>query len=246
MYPIIGKDTLLTTRWRTAWLMVAVLVLSLLIWKLWTPLSDLVMNVGRLREWILSFGSLAPLALIALSAAQIVVAPIPGYLIQVVGGYLFGAGWGTLYSTIGMILGGGIAFQLGRVFGRPLLYRLFPADELRRWEHLTHVDSPFTWFILMLLPVGDILYPLAGLTDIPMLHLLLVALLARWPTVVLASLIGAQVTTIPRQTGFFLAGLLLILALVVYRYRATLQAGISRWTKQLLARYHLIPKGDKE
>jgi len=230
------------TRWRTAWLVMAVLILSLLMWRLWTPLGSLVTNVGRLREWILSFGALAPVALIALSAAQIVVAPIPGYLIQVVGGYLFGVGWGTLYSTIGMIVGAGIAFQVGRLFGRPLLYRLFPADELHRWEYLTRVDSPFTWFILMLLPVGDILYPLAGLTTIPMLHLLLVALLARWPTVVLASLIGAQVTTIPRQTAFFLAGLLLILALVGYRYRATLHTGISRWTRKLLSRHLLVPK----
>ena len=50
-----------------------------------------------LREW----GMLAPVIFIGLQAVQVIIAPIPGDLTGILGGYLFGEWGGILYSTIG-------------------------------------------------------------------------------------------------------------------------------------------------
>ena len=56
-----------------------------------------------LREW----GVVAPVIFIGLQALQVVVvvAPIPGEVTGILGGYLFGEWLGFLHSTIGLTLG---------------------------------------------------------------------------------------------------------------------------------------------
>ncbi len=72
-----------------------------------------------LREW----GVLAPVIFIGLQALQVIIAPIPGELTGILGGYLFGQWGGLLYSTIGLTLGSVGAFAvdgLARVTFRSL------------------------------------------------------------------------------------------------------------------------------
>ena len=72
-----------------------------------------------LREW----GVLAPVIFMGLQALQVIIAPIPGELTGILGGYLFGQWVGLLYSTIGLTLGSVGAFAvdgLARVTFRSL------------------------------------------------------------------------------------------------------------------------------
>lgn len=157
----------------------------------------LLSDAGRIREAILSLGAWAPLGLIALSAIQIVFAPIPGYLVQVVGGYLFGPWLGGVYGVIGMLIGAATAFLLTRHFGVPLLERLVPARLLQGWLQLRAVNSMAGWFLVLLLPIGDFCYFLAGLSSLSLVRMLLGTLLIRGPTVFVASFVGSQVTAVP-------------------------------------------------
>jgi len=66
-----------------------------------------------LRQW----GILAPVVFIALQALQVIIAPIPGEVTSILGGYLFGEWVGLLYSIIGLTLGSVAAFGVGRWLG---------------------------------------------------------------------------------------------------------------------------------
>src|SRR5262245_56441706 len=66
-----------------------------------------------LREW----GILAPIIFMGMQALQVIVAPIPGELTGILGGYLFGEWVGLLYSTVGLTLGSLAAFGVGRWVG---------------------------------------------------------------------------------------------------------------------------------
>src|SRR3989441_11629854 len=66
-----------------------------------------------LREW----GILAPVIFIALQALQVVIAPIPGEVTGILGGFLFGEWLGLIYSAIGLNPGAGAAFGVGRWLG---------------------------------------------------------------------------------------------------------------------------------
>jgi uncharacterized membrane protein YdjX (TVP38/TMEM64 family) len=63
-----------------------------------------------LREW----GILALVIFIALQALQVIIAPIPGDVTGILGGYLFGEWLGFIYSTLGLTVGSVAAFGVGR------------------------------------------------------------------------------------------------------------------------------------
>jgi SNARE associated Golgi protein len=66
-----------------------------------------------LRQW----GILAPVIFIALQALQVIIAPIPGEVTGILGGYLFGEWLGLIYSTVGLTVGSVAAFGVGRWLG---------------------------------------------------------------------------------------------------------------------------------
>jgi uncharacterized membrane protein YdjX (TVP38/TMEM64 family) len=153
-------------------------------------------------------GPLGPAAFFMLNVVQIVVAPVPGYPVQVLGGVLFGVVAGSLYTVAGMVAGGTLAAWLGRRLGRPWLEKRLGAATLAHWSAVAHIDSFWTWWLLLLIPIGDIPYFFAGLSKIPLPRLALVILTSRGPFTVLIVWFGDRVV------GLSLAWLALTMALV--------------------------------
>ncbi len=87
-----------------------------------TRLTDYlsIANLGALRDWIDGFGAAAPIVFIAVYIVA-VVAFLPAAPLTLLGGLLFGAGWGTLWTWIGAILGSTVAFLVGRYATRGLV-----------------------------------------------------------------------------------------------------------------------------
>jgi len=92
-----------------------------------------------LREW----GVLAPVIFIGLQALQVIVAPIPGELTGILGGYLFGQWPGLLYSTIGLALGSVAAFAVGRWLGARYVQKLVSPHIWRKMASLSRRRAPF-------------------------------------------------------------------------------------------------------
>ena len=150
-----------------------------------------------MRAWLEPLGLLAPLVFFTLNVIQIVVAPIPGYPVQVLGGILFGPIAGSIYTVGGMTAGGTLAAWLGRRLGRPWLEGRVGAEEMERWEEMAHLDSFWTWWIILLIPLGDVPYFFAGLSRIRLLTFALAILTSRGPFTVLIVLMGDQVLDLP-------------------------------------------------
>lgn len=151
----------------------------------------------RVRAVVAEAGIWAPVVYILLQAAQIVFAPIPGQFVTLASGRLFGPVWGFIYSLVGTALGATAAFWLGRLFGRPVVELLVGAEELRRWERRWRPDRPVLWFVILLLPVPDAVFYLAGLTAIRWPMFLLAALLGRAPGLFLAAAFGYVLGELP-------------------------------------------------
>lgn len=161
-------------------------------------------NPDQIRAWLAKLGPLGPLALIGFNALQVVVAPFPGYPVQIAAGYLFGWWRGSLYAVAGMILGGLLAMTLARVYGRPLVQRIVGVERLERWEQVAHLNSLVVWFVLMLGPLGDGPYYIAGLTKLAVWKLLVIVLLVRTPSVLVSAAVGAGL--ISWRSPWFIAG----------------------------------------
>ncbi|MDQ3386295.1 MAG: TVP38/TMEM64 family protein [Actinomycetota bacterium] len=98
-----------------------VLVVVVLIARL-TGLSEYVSldGLNRLRDWILSFGLLAPIIFIFLYALA-TVAFLPGTPLSLLAGLVFGPVFGTLWIVIGATIGATLAFLIGRYAARDLV-----------------------------------------------------------------------------------------------------------------------------
>lgn len=199
----------------------------------WRPLLALLSDPARLRAWVAAFGPLASLAFIALQMGQILIAPLPGSFVNLLGGYLFGPWWGTVYGLLGTLGGATVAATLARLYGRPLLERLLSEEQLRRWERFAHVDSLLLWLVILLPPTGDIPYFVAGLTPLPLPRLLLAALVSRGPTIFLASLVGAGAARLPPHASWLIPALVLAAALAGSLMKGRIQALVDRLLKRL-------------
>jgi uncharacterized membrane protein YdjX (TVP38/TMEM64 family) len=181
-----------------------------------------------LEAWVASLGWLGPIALIALNAIQIVVAPIPGYVVQVAAGFLFGPFWGGVWSSFGLLLGSSVAFGLARSYGRPLVGRLVGHDRLEQWEHISHSTSTLVWLVLLLSPIGDLPYFLAGLARVSFVKIFVITLVVRVPSTFVVVAAGAGILLLTWWQVALLLVALLALLILFLRY----QEQIVRWSER--------------
>ena len=171
----------------------AFLILSLLLWSVGPSLWRILNDEAALEALIASLGWFGPVALISLNAVQIVVAPVPGYVVQIASGFLFGPLWGGVWASMGLLIGSMLSMWLARRFGRPLAERMVGKGRLDRWETATHSDSFWVWFILILTPTGDLPYFLAGLAKVRFRVIFLLTLAIRVPTTFVVAAAGGGV-----------------------------------------------------
>lgn len=206
-------------------LAIGAIVLGVIL-SLWgRPLAQLLSDVERVHRFVASFGIWAPLAIIGLEVAQVVLAPIPGGAIDLTSGYLFGTGWGTLYSMTGVMGGTITALYLARRFGRPLVERFVPQQMLSRLDCYAHRRGALFFLLLFLMPFtpNDVACFLAGLTPIPLVRLILIALIGRTPGVLVANLMGANATTLSPSQWLLIGVPLLLTALSFWRYQERIE-----------------------
>jgi len=132
-------------------LLAAVLAAGLLLLR-WPPIAAhltremLMQLLEQLRShwW-------SPLVLIALYGL-VGCLGLPASPLLIAGGAVFGAGLGTLYNMLGLMLGAWLSFLLGQHFGRDLIVHL-GGDKLRRAERLFHRRGFWPLVTLRFLPV---------------------------------------------------------------------------------------------
>ncbi len=217
-----------SNRWRDSGIVFLLLAaVGLLIWWLTEPLSNALAAAGDIRGWIIGMGPLAPIAYVTFFALQILIAPLPGSFLSVLGGYLFGFGSGLFLSLVGLAVGASLALLIGRKLGRPLLERFFDHSDLIRWERKLRLRSPLIWFVLFLFPVPDLVMYVAGMGTTPLRWLMPAILLSRSIGVLIGISVGNATANWPAE--WVLVQWLLLLAL-----------GGLAYCFQRPIRYHLL------
>lgn len=186
-------------------------------------------SMDSFKEFTLGFGMWAPVAFFFAHVLQIVIAPIPGNIVAMVGGALFGVVKGLLLSGSGQIVGSIIAFYLARGFRKPLVLRLIGKGTYYKYKKLFSGRFLLGLFLVFLLPFfpDDALCFLAGLSTIPFLLFLILVVAGRLPGIFVATLVGAEVIELSVYQWFLLAFFSLVLIYFVVKYRQQLEEWIS-------------------
>lgn len=91
-------------------------------------------SVDTLQSYVAGFGILAPVILIVIQAAQVVLPVLPGFFGCIVGAVLFGSMGGFWCNYIGISVGSIIAFLLARKYGVGLVKSMFPSEKYEKWS----------------------------------------------------------------------------------------------------------------
>jgi uncharacterized membrane protein YdjX (TVP38/TMEM64 family) len=190
-------------------------------------------NGERFRAAILAYGPLAPLLFIVLQMLQVIFAPIPGEATGVLGGYLFGAWPGFIYSSLALTIGSGIAFAIGQLFSNFIKERYKQTKVYRRFNHLVYKGDFVIPFVLFLLPgfPKDSLSYLLGLSFMPFKVFLFIAGVARMPGTLMLSFEGAKVYEAAYVELLFLLLVSLAVSLPCYLFRKKILAALIRYNK---------------
>ena len=176
---------------------------------------------AAVRAWVRSFGPLAPAAFVALQATQVVVAPIPGQVLGLVSGYLFGALAGTTYSLLGATIGSYVAFVLARRLGRPFVERIVAAESLAAFDRHAKQQGALALFLVFLVPglPDDVICFVAGLTELSIPRMLAISFVGRIPGYAAINLVGAGFATDRVVEAAAVLAVLAVVSVIAYGFR---------------------------
>lgn len=190
-----------------------VVAIPVLVWVFRQPLGALLESVETLEKYIEGAGWWAPVALVGLQFLQVVVFIIPGEIVQVAAGYLYGVAGGTALSVLGISLGSVVNFLIGRHFGAPFMKVVAP----RRFDRFQYLTSSrrgeLGFFLLFVIPgfPKDVLSYIAGISLLRFYRFFLFSLIGRLPGIVGSTLIGSSAA----RGHFVLSVVILLIASLV-------------------------------
>ncbi|MBX0297465.1 TVP38/TMEM64 family protein [Haloarcula nitratireducens] len=181
--------------------------------------APFIFDVQALREWISQFGVFAPLVFVFIQALQVVVAPVPGQIVALVAGYLFGPVAGTVYSLTGVLLGSAVAFSLAKRFGRPMVERLLHEDVMTRFDgFVDRVGIPgLLAFVLIPGLPDDAICFLSGLTTWRLRTFLAVIIVGRLPAYVITVYAGGELANGQVISAVALIGAVVLFSVIGYQ-----------------------------
>jgi uncharacterized membrane protein YdjX (TVP38/TMEM64 family) len=167
--------------------------LFLAAWVFRSPLAEVFSSLETLRASVAAAGMWGPALFVALQALQVVVFFIPGELVQLAGGALFGVAAGTLLSVAGIAVGSVVVFSVSRALGAAFVAAIFGGERTARLGGLARSPRAAAAFFLLFAIPGipkDLLCFVAGLSRMRLASFLAVSLVARLPGIVGSSVMG--------------------------------------------------------
>ena len=159
---------------------------------LWPYFHDLFEpgGIDRIIADVRGAGPVGFLILLGLQFLQIVVAFIPGEVVQVAAGMLYGPWVGALVILVGCVLSSAFIFALVHRLGAPFVQSMVPTqylEKFRRFEASGKLN--ITVFILFLIPglPKDVFTYLVPLTDMRMRTFLVLSNVGRIPGIVVST-----------------------------------------------------------
>lgn len=179
--------------WRYA--IAVVLTLAILVASYWVlDLMVFRLDMQDFDQFINQFGVVAPLVVIGLIAAEVIIAPLPGGWLAIATGYLFGSGLGSLYAYLGNVIGATIAFELARALGQPFVRHLVREKKYEFYSSklTTSRLGLALLYVIPLFPI-DIVSLLLGMTGIRRHDYYLIMGLGFIPNMLALNFVGAGI-----------------------------------------------------
>jgi uncharacterized membrane protein YdjX (TVP38/TMEM64 family) len=154
-------------------------------------------KVQYLQDFFSSFGSAAPLVYMAMVTFEVIVAPIPGTILYVPGGLIFGWLVGGTVTLAGNVTGAGICCLIARSLGRPHVERFFQRESIAKYDGMLSRNAVWVVALLRINPItsSDLVSYAAGLTSMPVWRVVLGTALGMAPLCFLQAYFAEELFT---------------------------------------------------
>lgn len=153
-------------------------------------LSEEYENGNVLRDLIAQHPVISAIVMICICAAQVIVAFIPGEVVEVAAGYAFGTFGGSALCTLGISLGSVASILLARRFGRPMVEAFYPREKLDSLPVLNDPKKRNVLVTMLFLIPGtpkDLFTYIIGLTDMSIPLYLILTTVSRFPSIIMST-----------------------------------------------------------
>jgi uncharacterized membrane protein YdjX (TVP38/TMEM64 family) len=186
-----------------------------------TAVQGYLSNPDTLKQLLLSFGILAPLAIIFIQAFQGLVSIFPSQITTIVSGFIFGPIFGLIYSLIGATLGSFIAFFISRRYGKSVALKIFTKRNLVHFNMFFKEKKLAALFVARIIPLfpNDLISFAAGLTNIKWRDFIFVSTTGFIFQMIILTYFGAELATGTVSVPVIVIAIVLVLLLVVVLFR---------------------------
>lgn len=169
-----------------------------LTWFLWKKVG--IFELSHITEFqtrIESFGAWGWLVALGIQILQVIVALIPGEMVEVGCGLAFGTWGGLLICLLGSALGSTVIFLLVRKFGVKLVEVFVSREKINSLKFLNNERKLKSVIFLVFFTIGtpkDLLTYFVGLTNVKLHEFLIISTVARIPSVISSILVGDKLS----------------------------------------------------
>ena len=179
-------------------IVIFILIMALATVLLWPYINVLSTEEGRaeFKAYIDGIGVFGWFVTLGIQLLQIFIAFIPGEPVELMLGFVWGPWIGLLTCLLGIFIGTLVIFLLVKRFGRPFVRKIVGDKDLSTYKFLSDPKKiDLTVFVLFFIPgtPKDALTYIAPLAPIKPARYLLIATLARIPSVITSTLLGDSI-----------------------------------------------------
>lgn len=217
-------------------LVVFIVLITAIVVAIWPTLSIVFEpgGVETLIELITSQGPLGVLILLGMQLLQIIVAFIPGEVVQIAAGMMYGPLWGSVVILVGCVLSSMVVYELVHKLGAPFVRSMVGEKQLLKFRQF-ELSGKFgvTVFILFLIPgfPKDVLTYIVPLGDMNLRTFLLLSTIGRTPGVIISTYAAAGLADGNIVTSVIIFVVAALIAIIVLLLRNRIIDAISRHSK---------------
>ncbi|WP_242971970.1 TVP38/TMEM64 family protein [Haloimpatiens massiliensis] len=150
----------------------------------------------KIKKAILSYGNYSVLVFLMLQIIQVVVFFIPGEIIQIAGGYIYGTVLGGAFSILGILIGSFMVYYISRYLGRDLVQKMVSKDKFKLFHKIldasSHVKIIFLLYLIPGIPKDALAY-ICGIADVSFKDFIIFSTLGRIPAIFISTYFGNRI-----------------------------------------------------
>ena len=221
------------TAFKFAGLIAFLAIMAVVVVIAWPYIADVFTEGGveRMVERVQNAGPAGVLILLGMQFLQVVVAFIPGEVVQIAAGLMYGPFFGTIIILVGCIISSTVIYKMVHALGAPFVQGMVSTEHLekfRAFEEQGKLD--IVVFILFLIPAmpKDVFTYLVPLTDMSYKKFIVITTLGRIPGVVASTYAASGFASGDIVGPVVVIVIVAIIALVAVVFRERIMEALGR------------------